>query len=318
MIFQTINSLKKSLSFLLLLGLLSPSAGFAHEAPAPISQVQENGDTVFRITPGMRKTWYWLVAAYGLEATAFLGLMRELKPEQTAKEIFQATDTLTPEMRATIDTVIEKCGIDPKTILVFDSKSPLVAPALAVGGNLIVINVASFNTYTLEEIEFVISHELSHLQSMDNTKISLVAAAAPFIAHFGLQAWDALVTNAIKRIKGHVEPLSITDTALTKINNANHWMSTFCLTTCFVGWKLVNAYSCRKEREADFFAITHLKSSKGGCAFFTRLQEQQKPLRNLSLLHRYTIDENGDNLGDHLHPLLSERIAYCKEWADIV
>ncbi|MGE0010142.1 MAG: M48 family metalloprotease [Candidatus Babeliales bacterium] len=311
MIFQKITSLTKKPLTILLIGLLCFSA------PVRADQVA-SGQANAWLTPEMKKYGYWFLATWSFPRTAMVSILREFDPIQTAKTTFGASEDLSPELQETINTILTKFGIDPKTIRVLNSTSPYVQPALAIGSNVMLINQSMVANYSLEELEFLVGHELAHLQAKDNAEGIVVALAAPFIAHYGLRAWDAGVNKATTYLKERVAPHSFADTTLTNINTTNNWVSTCGVTTCFVAWKLYNAWSRQVERDADWFAIKHLKSSKGACDFFSRIQEQQKPMRELSWKHRIVIDKNGDNLGDNLHPLLSERIAYCKEWEGLL
>ncbi len=288
--------------------LLSPFAAHAQE---------------FSILQGIQdfnnqKAYYWYVAASGLVASGLICLLRQATPHAMAKGLFQAHSELDLELKEKLNAFFTKIGIEPNAITVLATNSPLIEVAVAVGDNVIVINENAFKDYTNDEIEFIIAHELAHLKNGDIAKLGLAALATPFIAHYGLQAWDALVNKAVAYGKTKVAPDGAADRALTNLNATNHLIATFCFTTALVGAKLFSTYSCYKERNADIDALNQVKTHKGACDFFARLQEKYKPLRKESFMHAWNIGENGDNYADTMHPLLSERIAYCQEWADLV
>lgn len=280
----------------------------------PTSEALE--ETNEQALPLWRKALSWYFSAGSMILVGALITSRHLFPEAFGRGVYLTSELTSPDLLQATHNTITDFGLNPDDITILNTQFPEL-PAIAIGGNVIALNEQLFKEYSSEEIRFIIGHELTHLQNKDIVKMGLVAFCLPVVVHFGLKAWDAAFKKAIATIK-HTFSLKregTIDQTLTKLQNINSWLSTFCLTKAVVAGNLFAAYSRYCEKQADITSITHLRSADGALKSLERFQEKAKTMRETNFLTRYLITPEGDSKLDAYHPPLSERIAYTQELA---
>ncbi len=319
------NSRSQNLLLLALLALACPSIELkADQEPMQLEATEQeviqndqniNEEFFDEELKGWRKGLHWFLAAGDLVTVGALKALSYYKTEDWFKGIPEKP--LSPEAYAQIKEIIQSNNINPDTIILKGTQLPTPAIAAALGKNGMLVDPDQVRDFTKAEIEFVVAHELGHLKHKDNIKGAALLLALPFISHFGLKAWDAAIHKILSELKHSlgVEKDSRTAQIIAKIDYINHWLSTFCLTKCVVAWQLYFAYTRYCERQADFAAISHLKTSEGAEAVFKKVQEECKLKRKNEVLGTWSYTEQGDTIPPLSHPRSSERIAYTREWA---
>ncbi|MGE0009182.1 MAG: M48 family metalloprotease [Candidatus Babeliales bacterium] len=223
---------------------------------------------------------------------------------------------LSPELKASLEAIIGEASPHAQDIIFKSTQLPEGAVAAAIGNNAIVIDPSQMENASARESEFIIRHELAHLEHGHNLKQGLMLLALPCIAHFGLKAWDSAVKSTLKGIKKTfcIADNSRAEQFLKKLNSVNHWLSTFCLTKCVVAWQLFYAYSRYCEKQADLQAVKQMGSYQGAHECFKHLQEIGKKQRNLHPINTFLYDESGDVIPPLTHPRSGERIAYTQHF----
>lgn len=308
---------KKPLMLILLLSLgAAPLSVAAEQSPAPEVQASLDWeqDQTEQELPTWRKVVHWYFATAGMMYQCIRHTISELYPDHVVKKL-PTSKIHSPELRSAIENTISDFGFNSDTIKVHNT--PLnTSPAGAIGGNVLIDErFCAQHGFSLDEMRFMIGHELAHLENKDNLKMVGVAFAAPFIAHFGLKVWDAGIKKLLSAIKKitNTKSGSHADTFLKKINDINHWLSTFCITKALVASQLFCAYFRYCEKQADLKSLARLGECEGAQSLFKNAQAINKAERNTD---RYYITSEGDNHRDSLHPLFSERLAYTKEYCE--
>lgn len=303
-----------------MLAFACPSIGIKADQEQEIEKINQNDQTADEEffdeeLKGWRKGWHWFNAAGGM---VFLGAGKALGYGYT-EDVLKALPEipLSPETHAQIQEIIGNSSFNPEDIII---KGTLLtdSPAGAVGKNGMLIDPNKIKDFSKAELEFVVAHELGHLKNKDNIKQAVVALMSPFIAHYGLKAWDAGVHKLLSGIKHSlgVEKDSRTAQIISNIDYINHWLSTFCLTKAIVAGEIFFAYSRYCESQADFAAISQVKTNEGAESFFKKVQEEYKKKREQMPFGRWFINEQGDNILPSTHPRPSERIENTRKWAE--
>lgn len=158
--------------------------------------------------------------------------------------------------------------------------------------------------------DFTIAHELAHLnhnqlklKTFSLHKIQKVISVFGFTGGILLFALSLLIIPVVSAavtlaMGGIAATVSIGSVAL-KLNTEK---------------PLLND-SIMEEKRADLDAVKTLKDAEGAIYLFETYLQQNRAIRQShSFIKNYHIDKNGNNLGDKKHPLLTERVAYLRDW----
>ncbi len=327
MILQKYARSKNALLLLMMLALACPTIELmADQEPRrqettekTVTQNDQNTNEEFfeEELPTWRKALHWYIAAGGCLIMGSQSALVYGFTEDACKAFPEKP--LSPETHAHIQEIIRNNNINPETIIVKGTQLPEAMTAGALGKNGMLIDPKQVENFTKAQLEFVVSHELGHLKNKDNIKKAVLLLMSPFIAHYGLKAWDAGVHKLLSGIKSTLGVAKDSRTAqvISKIDYINHWLSTFCITKALLAGQIFNAYSRYCENQADRAAISQLKTDEGAESFFKKAQEQYKLMRETKPFGKWFINEKGDNILPVTHPRPSERIENTRAWAEV-
>lgn len=196
----------------------------------------------------------------------------------------------------------DKLGI--KKNLVLTEVQDLMSGAQHIGNNFfqgpayVAINPEVFNDISIGSQEFILSHELSHIQNGDMLSLGLIASAA-----------DIITNLAIAILLPHISPVT------PNIMIYTEHMGTL------IGFIALVFFSQKQEKCADLSAmsICSKEGQEAAPRLFKLIQEKSLAYRNnpnisflSSLWRKILFTSEGEHRLDVFHPSLKARINYLK------
>lgn len=155
----------------------------------------------------------------------------------------------------------------------------ITSPVIAAGTDL-------FNLKD-DELDPLLCHELAHIKNLDTVKLAAWMAAAIAVATFATPFFIGLSATA----------LAVCDIGLSALVLAS-----------------LIPLSRAIEKKADLDAAETLGTAKGIISLFERAIAYQKEIRKNSWLDSQLISPEGNVLLDFLHPSLTDRVAYLRDF----
>lgn len=136
--------------------------------------------------------WYW-----ALILMSFIVFISYWTSDSIVRRMAGArivTEAEAPELHATVERLAQKAGIPKPRVAIVDNKAP---NAFATGRSpkkaVIAVHTGLMNTLNQEELEGVISHELTHVRNWDTLIMAIAAVVAGAIAFVARMAfWFSL------------------------------------------------------------------------------------------------------------------------------
>ena len=226
---------------------------------------------------------------------------------ETLLQFFDGGRRAAAENRELFKSTCQKMGIDAHKIH-FHLGKKFGSYARNVSLRKAVVLGLDDQYISLREREFVIAHELAHLKNNDSKEravftVKVVAGA------LGLGA-------VLERLGSR---------GITRLGPVNGYAGLVLLSgVCYYALPLISLkilyprLQKQQEKRADLTAIVALRDKQGALDCFSRNCEENKKIRKNLISRGHVgyvcrhIDEQGNNLADKNHPLLTERLAYCK------
>lgn len=220
----------------------------------------------------------------------------------------QACFPFPPEKQHLVNTVLEAFNVPQNTFVILHAQLGNLGPAYIIGDKVIIIDTQALEAYDDETLIFLLGHELSHGLNKDvATRVAIggtmpiLTAAFTYTVAYGVQK----IFDKLERTSPQYAP------AMNIASSLTHYLLTFHAAqrkACLHG---INYLIRAQEKRADIQAARALKNTTGGIKFVQH--ECKKNLANKAqnpLLH---VDKYGNNLNDHEHPKLTDRIAYLEK-----
>jgi STE24 endopeptidase len=246
---------------------------------------------LLRLTP-----WWWLAAAGAFLALAVVITM--IVPVWILPLFFRLTPLADEALRARLLALAERVGVPAIGVWLTDqSRKSRTANAAVVGlgrTRRIVLYDTLASTFSPEEIEAVLAHELGHHVHGDIRR-GLAVQALLTLATLGVA--DRLLRAGV----GWWQLRDVSDPA------GLPWLALVLLGLGLAGSVLGNAFSRRVERQADDFALDTTRNSEAFVGAMERLASL-----NLAERRPHRLKE----IALYSHPALDRRIARARSFGE--